>query len=85
MEYSLASVLSIVYHNSVSFFEFFLFSYLGGSDEESSEDLLVFFLSCREASKSVSLPGNDDDVNWGCRGNVAEGEDFLVFIHYIDR
>lgn len=84
MEYGLPSVLPIVYHDSVPFLELFLFSYLGGSDQELPEDLLVFFLSRGEASESIPVSGNDDDVDRGCGGDVAKGEDLFVFINYID-
>jgi hypothetical protein len=50
---------------------------VGSGEQEVAEEALIIGLGSSDAGDSFF--GNDEDVNRGLRGNVAEGEALVVF------
>lgn len=44
----------------------------------------MFFLSYGKAGESVSVFGDDDDVNWGCGCDITKCEHVLIFVDNVD-
>ena len=79
-----ATVCSIVYHHSESFFGIpFLTGDLADLQHEMAKEFLVARVGQRYSRDW--LLGNQEKVGWGLRGNVAKAKAEIVFVDDVGR
>ena len=75
VEDGLPCMLAVIDHDAIPMPESLLLGDLGRSHQKLAQDDFVVLLGPGQRRKSLLVLGDDEDVDWGGRGDVPEGED----------